>query len=65
MSKQDNTTAIVVNINEAEETAQAAPAPEPTAEVDLDATYDEKLPEQPAPVEAHPKLKKRRRAILT
>ena len=56
MPKQDNTTAVVVNIKEVEEiVAEAPPAPppepEPPAAVaeDLDRTHDEKIDQQPPP----------------
>lgn len=61
MPKQDNTTAVVVNIKEKEEIVlETPPAPEPVPEAkpepepaeaaaaDLDRTHDENIPQQPA-----------------
>ena len=57
MPKQDNTTAVVVNIKEKEEIVLATPVPEPVPEpapvaeaaaVDMDRTYDENLSEKSA-----------------
>ena len=59
MPKQDNTTAVVVNIREKEEIVLATPPPPPpppaepepavTATADLDRTHDEKIPPPPKP----------------
>jgi len=71
MPKQDNTTAVVVNIKEKEEIVLESPPPPPepvqeqepepvaAAPVDLDRTHDEKIQEQPAappPVQPEPAI---------